>query len=480
MIRRRVPRAYLVIGACCLATCREGVGPVIGPPGLRILSGSGTDTVGARLTAPIVVELRDSLGLVVQNAIVQFTGCCGALVSGDTLQFDYSPVLTAHTDPAGQARAYVQLGPTAESVFVTIHALKDTVRAGYLVRVGNLARIIFGVRDSAAYVGSGYRVRAYAGDRFGNRRPDALSYTASSSVLSVDTTGQLTALAIGRGAVVVRVGSIVDFAWVTVPPHGVVTAFDVGQGYGGSVGIVAFQLDGSDYRVLDTMAYDPYTGAWPTWSSSGQVLYTAGGYGNEHLYFVDTLGGPPRPALASSPVSKELFGSVSRNGAWFYFSSGNDLWRVRPDGEDAVDLGVDSLFANSHSRPSASSDGSRVVVLSAPLFSSTTDVSVVDPERALVTDLSVGGNPAFPRWSPGDSLILFWSGSALWVTTPTGLGTRQATPMGLEYEMGADWSPDGHWLITRHANVLELLNLETNQRLPLPYSFRFVQPSWRP
>jgi len=54
------------------------------------------------------------------------------------------------------------------------------------------------------------------------------------------------------------------------------------------------------------------------------------------------------------------------------------------------------------------------------------------------------------------------------------------TPPGAPDLIGEDWSPDGQWLITRHADLLELLNLVTRERLPLPYGIRFVEPSWRP
>ena len=481
MIWHRVRGVPVAIALCSLATCREALKPDVGPPGLAIVSGAGiADTVGARLAAPLVVELRDSSGLAVPDTFVEFSGCCGVMLSADTFAFDYNAGAILRTDAAGRAYAYVQLGTKPESAYVTVHAARDSIRAGYLVRVGNLARIVIGIRDSAAYVSGGYDIRAYASDRFANYRPDPLSYAASSSVLSVDSTGRLTAKAIGRGAVVVRAGPIVDSAWATVPPHGLLTAFDVGRGAGASVGIVTFQLDGSGYKVLDTMGQEPYYGAWPSWTPNGSVLFTAGSYNSERLYLVDTLGGQPSRALPISPVSPELFGSVSRNGAWFYFSSGNDLWRAQPGGSAAANLGVDSLFGNSHSRPSASADGARVVVLSAPVFVSTTDVTVVDATNATVTRLGVGGNPALPRWSPGDSLILFWNNSALWVTSAAGLGTRQVTPPGVQYPIGEDWSPDGQWLITRRPNVLELLNLATGERLPLPYGTRFVEPSWRP
>ena len=276
-IRRAHPggkRYGALAAACLLVACSEPTKPAVHPVGpltVRLISGFGaTDTVGAYLTAPLVIEVRDSTGAPTGDTLVEFGTCCGVMVSGDTLPIDYSANAILRTDAAGRTRTYVQLGTTPESVYVSVHTLGDTnrVKASYLVLVGNLARIVIGIPDSAAYVGQGYRVSAHAGDRFANYRPDSLSYATSDSVLSVDSTGRLTALTIGRGAVVIRTGTIVDSAWVTVPPRGVIAAMDVQVGAGGAAGIVSFQLDGSNYRIIDSTATVAYAGSWPTWTPS--------------------------------------------------------------------------------------------------------------------------------------------------------------------------------------------------------------------
>ncbi|HEY8062991.1 MAG TPA: hypothetical protein VID74_09345, partial [Gemmatimonadales bacterium] len=75
--------------------------------------------------------------------------------------------------------------------------------------------------------------------------------------------------------------------------------------------------------------------------------------------------------------------------------------------------------------------------------------------------------------------IVFNDDTTLYVVGSDGAGRRSVGPDHYYYPR-ADWSPDGTWLIARTRNRLELINVTTNEAIPLPpWSLPYLSPAWK-
>src|SRR5688572_4484484 len=128
--------AFVAAGSCSDSSGPGGSGR---DPGLRFISGFNvTDTVGARPTAALVVEVRDAAGaLAPQGTVVRFTGVPTATFGVEMLVQSltstiFSSFVAAETDAAGRAGVLVQfgaiVGPARIAVSAPTIGVEDTAR----------------------------------------------------------------------------------------------------------------------------------------------------------------------------------------------------------------------------------------------------------------------------------------------------------------------------------------------------------------
>jgi hypothetical protein len=110
----------LIAVALAAVACNDTSGPDKRPSGIRLISGFNvTDTVGARPTTALLVEVRDTTGaLVPLGTVVRFTGVPSSTSLAEMLvenltSTSFSTFAAAATDAAGRAGVLVQFGQVA-------------------------------------------------------------------------------------------------------------------------------------------------------------------------------------------------------------------------------------------------------------------------------------------------------------------------------------------------------------------------------
>lgn len=457
---------------------------------VRVVSGAGvTDTVLSAAPAPLVVEIRDSLGEPVEGAAVRFEVAppldgtrvnesalfiCG--VPAPQCGSFYSTVDAVDTTGSdGIASVTIRLGTVAGPTKVYVNVLGMGLRdsAPFTVLPGNAAYVSFAVADTMVSVGGSYALGAVMTDQYRNRRDDPLGYSTDGAVATVDMRGKITGRTIGRGTVTAGAGGLSVTASVSVVPAGRVAAYSPGDATHAS-SIVEFDLDGGNYRVRKTVA--PTNGAFPAWSADGSVLtYTEPrDDGRPQLVSLDGTGAAA-PAVSDPAVFLSEEGRYSRDGTYlFFYGESNDgfgVWRARVGGGASAEL---LGGARDGAQPSPSSDGARVAFVDGAGL-----LRVLTIATGAV--LTPGDRGSFPRWQPGGELIGFASSAGvrpeMWLVRVDG-SERRLVATG--YEPGADWSPDGTWLVASSAGQVALLRASDGMTLPLHTSRPVRMPAWKP
>ncbi|HEY0036280.1 MAG TPA: hypothetical protein VGB66_06300 [Longimicrobium sp.] len=482
-----------------LAACSDSPTASKEEPGLRLLSPQVvTDSAGA--ISPIEVEVRDAQGRVQSDVEVRFTGRAASAAEASAA-VSGAASFVSRTNSRGRATATVQLGSragtTAVQVSVPAAGYQDSVR--YTVTPGAATRVHVEPVDSALFVGASYSLRGKSVDRHGNPRSDPLSYSVVGTHASLSQTA-LRGESIGRAFVLARHGSLVDTAWVSVVPRGVLAAYEFPFYYNGNGPdirqpgrIVTLNTDGSDYRVLleQRPAVIPFSyaeGMQPSWSPSGdEIAYINA----SRLMRVDLAGVAREVYLGTDAVHAEFAPQYSPDGQWIYFTRGRDghqrtFWRVRPDGTGAQQVspaenwGIEVM-------PSPDPTGQSVAFQTNRRTNSTVDFTIrtLNVQTRAVTSLDIPG--AAPRWSPTGEWIALINGGRLQLVRPSG-GQIHSMGSGVGAHPTYAWSPDGTWIIisgnqpnaqTPGKVGLQLVNVATGEVLPLGFDRTLVQPSWR-
>jgi hypothetical protein len=487
-----------------VAGCSDGTGPVdTGPAGLRAIAGAtGDDTISTMLTEALVVELRDANGRPLPGVAVRFEPESPSPQApyaelAPLASQSFSPFRVDTTDTSGRVAMVVRLGLRAGAAAVRISAaqLGLETQATYTVRPGAPARVTLDPADTALYVGGAFALRGTVRDRQGNARPELPAFAAPPGVHPVATSGgSVQGERIGRGHVVATFGAIADTTWVSVVPRGVIAAYEPPI-YVNSNGleiiqpprIVLLELDGSQVRVLldqdpPQIPFAPGDGMLPRWAPSGdEIAYIHRG----QVWAVDTSGatrrvhsGPPHVANNHSP-------EYSPDGQWIYVTQTSDstgIWKARRDGSGVVKTAAQWPQAAS---PSPAPTGGRFVYHKP-------DQHLRILNEATGEDVTIPVIGQWPRWSPTGEWIAYLDRDLrLLVVRPDGTDLRLVgAGVGVKAYANFSWSPDGKWILYTAEQAtaadpfrgagLHLANVETGDVLPLRFTRRFYQGSWKP
>ena len=476
----------IVVAAMASATCHDPAEPEpTGPPGITILAGADvTDSIDARPTQPLLIEVRNPDGRLARNVVVRFSGLP---ISGGgqnpPLSLGVGPIgqepirgeMIDTTDGSGQASAMIGWGAFAGpgAVEVTVPDLGFADTAHYTIQPGHGVSVVSEPEDTVVYRSRSFGLRVSVRDRHGNPRPDPVTFHADSTSASVSAAGIVTSQEWGRARVRIDdAAGHADTTWVSVIPEGTIAAKT-------DYGIVIVDLDGSNRRTVPGVA----AVTWVDWNLTGDTLLFAAPDDDSWLYVTNTTSPPSRLITASTGLVSELWPQYSGDGQWIYFSGRTSdrrqaIWRARSDGSSPALIGYPSSSLDFDAAPS--SDGSRVAFVSDRCCSpfSGSGLYLLHTQTGIVDSLAPG--VVSPRWSPGDSLIAFVSQGVL-VIRPDGQGLRQITPVGVYFWRGIDWSPTGEWLIARDVlGQLVLIRLADGLIIALPYFTDLDRPAWRP
>ena len=481
---------WLIGATLAVASCHDSAGPsepVRGAPGLQLISGFDvTDTVTAKPPTALVVEVRDSMGVIApRGTLVRFTAS-GMLAEGLT-SASFASVVDAMTDSTGRVAVLVQLGtvpgPARIGIWAPQIGEQDTAR--YTVLPGAPSRIVLAPLDTAMYVGRTFTMRGSVVDRFDNvRSNEPLAYGGSSAGLSVSGSGVVSASAIGRYALTATSGDLSASNAVSVVPQGTLAAMLIVDN---QQHVVSVELDGSGYRDL-TGAYFSYAdGMAARWiPGTSTIVYTGVAGGNQVLLTVDQAGKigtflPNPPTTMANPADP----SPSRHAPVLYFSAYDSrcpmfvfcLFRSGIDGTAPELLRALVSPYDFNWRAAAAPDGSKVAYSELG-----TMIRVFDYATKTVLPWRIYGD--YPAWSPDGAHIAFVGGGGhLWLIDPDGTNQQLVTPLDHYYFEGApvSWSPDGKWLIALGYPTyrLELVEVATGNALPLGYTSTYVAADWK-
>ena len=477
--------------------CTDSVGPIT--PRIRIVSGgSGNDTIGVRLSDPLVVEVRRADGLPARGVEIDFVShpvgfpmMFGPVLMSKGARFGYSASVQDTTDNAGRATLSLVLdrpvGPG--EVLVTVPSLNLQATATYTVRVGAPASIVVTPSDTPVFVGGSYVLRAKSVDRYGDSVSSTAAFSTTSSAIQVAPNGEVRASAIGRASVQIAMGALVGSALVSVIPRGSIAVRDYGVFVGDTVGVVQVDLDGGHKQWIAKFnvvisEYAPSNQLSPQWvPGTGQLVYAEAVNGATRIFVGDSTGAARRLVDVSSGLTSETDLDVTHDGAWVYFvgfepNGMQAIWRVSVNGGTPVRATPD---AAEYRCPSLSPDGTRLAYVSGE------HLYVLDLSSGVATMLTTN-QAAFPVWSPTGEWIMYgqsysYAGYAgpLHLIHPDGTGDR-ALIVG-RYFPGGTWSPDGHYVVVERADNgfygLEMIDAVSGMRLPLVYREAFYAPAWR-
>lgn len=460
----------------------KGIAPKLS---LFVVAGAvQTDTAWARLSQALVVQVMDPDGKPAAGEIVRFESVPGdsahpaSLSVAALTSVDYSLFVAGPTDGGGQASVLVQMGAYAGTARVAVSvprfAYEDTV--AFTILPGRAALVVVGPADTALYVGHGFPLRGYVTDVHGNRRGDPVTYQGLDASTSVGATGQVTGVAVGRSAIVVRAAasSVVDTANVSVVPAGTLAAVASYAATYPVNAIVTRQLDGSGGAVVPQSAGE---NNYLSWSSGGaSLLFFRPSFGG-HTYTI-TLSGTLTQLVQGAAFEEDNWARPAAGGSWVYFRASRSMysgtgfiWRIHPDGTglDSVPVGVGTL-------PGPSPDGTRVAYTGG-------DQHLHLYDYGTSTDRDFGWTGWAPHWSPDGVWIAYMAdqGGPISVVKPDGSGQRVVTSGGY-YDWSFDWSPDSKWVVALDAwrGGLSLIQVQTGLLLPLPFTAGLVQPTLKP
>jgi hypothetical protein len=467
-IRRFVAPAFLI---ALEIACSSPTQPATVPAVLTIVGDQKSDTIESTFSDTLTITVQDSSGQLAKhvavrlNSVWEFDTHVWLIPTRPPLPAaGFTGLIDDVTDSAGQLKVRVKTnviaGPARIVVEVPSLALKDTAR--YTVLPGAATHVFSLPADTAVQVGKTLTIRARVTDRFSNNRPDALTYDASSTGVTLNGP-VVTGAAIGRIKLYARSGDLADSTLVSVVPS---ATFAASSGFA----IYLFESDLTGLRSLSAQGTE-----WMEWNPNGLELLIA----NElnHMTAI-ALDGSSRQIIADGSVSSALFSpQYSANGAFIYYTdvdtliSGGGIWRANADGSAPVAL--PNIPFDALGYPSPSPDGKTLVFVEFDPFAGPI---IRWYDLVAQTMLATQAAGEYPRWSPDGQHIAFDRNDRIMLMNADGTGAHAVTSPGT-WQGRIGWSPDGQWLV----NGRTLIQLSTGLLLPLPLAGGLREPlSWKP
>jgi hypothetical protein len=486
------------------AACSDPAGPRTFTPYLGIVTGAtATDTIDAQLAVPLAVMVRDSAGKPPFGSPITFTVvpisgvATPALVSPTSYVYAFGAqtAMMEWTDSTGKAAVTVQLGRVAGQIRIAIDGnvvpVHDTVT--YTVLPGAAVALDVQPSDTSLYVGRSYQLRARSLDRAGNSRPDQISLTGGDSVLARDGGLGVIGRGFGRDFTDVATATHRKRVWVSVVPTGTIAVTIAG--YATDYGVGVINLDGSGRRrVFGPGAY-PNTANSPRWSPDGKSLAVVQG---GRVYLVDAATGNGRRVTDDATAGTESWPTFSPDGRWIYYSTApyqsNEytLWRVLIDiGSTPEQLPIPMQYTPHQA--DLSPDGSHIVYYGGG-DSYLHELALADGADRRID--AAHGLVNIPRYSHDGSTLAyllsanfpdFDPASGVYTIPVQGSTAQRVTPPvstdslpSWTYAGGNSWSPDGAWIVSSTLGRLQVVNVNTGLTLPLPWSYDYSAPDWKP
>lgn len=475
-----------------LAACDSPAEPRPAAPGLNLeLRGPVTDTVLAP-SQLVTLRLVDSTRAPVAGATVQVITRGTAAISA-TADPSHASYVAPVTDASGNARFHVRRWSTAGTAWVVARVVAGgtlwTDSLAITALPGRPADILMPV-DTAVFQGNTLQWRGTVVDASGNVRVDTPTFTAGSAGIAVSGSTITANAAPSRQLVRAAVGSLVDSAWISIVPRGVISVrrYDNPLLSGDWV-YARLALDGSGFQPLVTHSAPGFFGgrslhAAP-WLGDTLAVAVAADGGLSRLGITGTLspllaapgGGLVMKCPQVTGDGRAIYGHLDQDGVapgtvwrWSVGGGGTDGVRVSPvagSGAGVLDL-----------CPSPAPDR-RYVAMISNRGSSDFHLHVVDTLAGTATALPHRGFPTV-RWSPGSNglLVSAWNGT-LFAVAADGSGYRTLGD-GPWYESWVSFSPDGEWIVAeRHGPTLHLIHLPSGLVLPLGFTGYMTKPEWR-
>jgi Tol biopolymer transport system component len=384
----------------------------------------------------------------------------------------YGPLVIDSTDASGRAGVYVQLGTVVGPAMVVVScpslALQDT--AHFTVDAGAAARLIILSPDTLLSVGGTYTISSGLEDRFHNPAAGLISYSAGPNVVSIVPSGTVVVgQAIGRGAVAVRSGSLIDSSrFMVVPRVRIAFLLDSSTSPIEASRIAVSNLDGSSLKVLTDVTSTAYPSAAPGF---GMIAFHQEERAGDAIYIVDASGARRR-LLDSTQMRTSKYPRFSEDGTFVYFSGtapdtlGESIWRVRTDGTALQRLAVfDKLRFALYVAPSP--DGSRIA------YSDGYEITI----QSLLTGTrsTLAFRATFPVFSPDGRRLAFLADNSIMISDLDGSPPKSFGVGNFSPDAGLTWLPDGQWLLARSFTQPALVNAASGEQLNLPSLDRFFQ-----
>jgi Tol biopolymer transport system component len=264
--------------------------------------------------------------------------------------------------------------------------------------------------------------------------------------------------------------------------------------------------DADGGETVSIIAIDPETGdsttvldgchLRPRISPDGRIVAFARGEalwawgiagGGEPVRVLDlegtTAGSPP----VWSPDSKQIIislGTYVKDGPWAFKTV-----RVNADGTGKAELGIPS----EDGVHDWSADGQWLLTASSRNARIGWQLYVMRPDGSGLRQLTEGGNPFYPRFSPDGRRLLYADGTTeerrgIWVMGFDGQERRRVFATG-KAVASACWSPDGARIavamrvieVRREGARIEVMDLDGGHRrtVPLPAGSMADMPDWR-
>jgi hypothetical protein len=436
---------------------------VSGPATLHVAAQpSASDTALARPDAALIVELRQD-GTAKARQEIQFESISSPdgypgffrLTLASAPQSAFGTLVTDTTDDLGHASARIRLGSVAGQARMVVRSLAlgiaDTLQ--FTVLPGNASRIVLSVRDTALKPGESFTVSAYATDQSENRRPDVPTFAAGPNVASVDASGRITTMSsVGRGAVAVRAGGVVDSARFIVMPS--FTMGFVQSPAFGEYSIGTAKMDGSELKLLAGVT----TPAYPVFSPDGRLIaYEQGKWGEAWtIYVLDELG-TKRRLVDPDTVPIAQYPHFSGDGQYIYFGGkarGGDnlsVWRVRIDGTELTRV-AQSQITYLELHIGVAPDGSRIAFADPGL-------NVLDVATSDVTSTPM--EATFVEFSPDSRRLAIMLPDRIRIMSFDGRAPVDVAVGRVSNDAGLAWTADGQWLVVRGGTGPVIIDVET-------------------